>query len=297
MMNHKLKTLAVALTLAACAGQANATLDSIDGGLTGNSGYTGSNTNNIGGYGSELFLSVYDPALNKSYIRDLGINMNNFLFNGSTAATAGTVAFAPNTPVNIGSGNVTSSGYNLTFGQDPLLSSWMGSTLSSNAIWMVGAGDSSGFQPRYITTVGSGNPTLVANPSLNLFSNVDGYLYGNNQLTTNGSNMGVNLNGSAAATPADGVAVYFTSGISSDWATSETSFLSTGKVGQSLGFYDLTGNAGVNVTATKYAGATWTLASNGTLGYSVSQVPVPAAIWLFGSGLLGLVGISRRKKV
>jgi len=29
---------------------------------------------------------------------------------------------------------------------------------------------------------------------------------------------------------------------------------------------------------------------------SVSPVPVPAAVWLFGSGLLGLVGIARRKK-
>jgi hypothetical protein len=25
-------------------------------------------------------------------------------------------------------------------------------------------------------------------------------------------------------------------------------------------------------------------------------VPVPAAVWLFGSGLLGLVGVARRKK-
>lgn len=29
---------------------------------------------------------------------------------------------------------------------------------------------------------------------------------------------------------------------------------------------------------------------------TVSAVPVPAAIWLFGSGLLGLVGMARRKK-
>lgn len=29
---------------------------------------------------------------------------------------------------------------------------------------------------------------------------------------------------------------------------------------------------------------------------SVSNVPVPAAVWLFGSGLLGLFGIARRKK-
>jgi len=25
-------------------------------------------------------------------------------------------------------------------------------------------------------------------------------------------------------------------------------------------------------------------------------VPVPAAVWLFGSGLIGLIGIARRKK-
>ena len=30
--------------------------------------------------------------------------------------------------------------------------------------------------------------------------------------------------------------------------------------------------------------------------WSVTTVPVPAAAWLFGSGLLGLIGIARRKK-
>jgi hypothetical protein len=30
--------------------------------------------------------------------------------------------------------------------------------------------------------------------------------------------------------------------------------------------------------------------------YTLSAVPVPAAAWLFGSGLLGLIGIARRKK-
>ena len=32
------------------------------------------------------------------------------------------------------------------------------------------------------------------------------------------------------------------------------------------------------------------------LQYGISSVPVPAAVWLFGSGLLGLVGVARRKK-
>jgi hypothetical protein len=30
---------------------------------------------------------------------------------------------------------------------------------------------------------------------------------------------------------------------------------------------------------------------------TISEVPAPAAIWLFGSGILGLIGIARRKKV
>lgn len=33
----------------------------------------------------------------------------------------------------------------------------------------------------------------------------------------------------------------------------------------------------------------------GTVGIDVQVVPVPAAAWLFGSGLLGLIGIARRK--
>jgi len=41
-----------------------------------------------------------------------------------------------------------------------------------------------------------------------------------------------------------------------------------------------------------------TITSGGTyLGdWTVAPVPVPAAVWLFGSGLLGLVGFARKKK-
>lgn len=44
----------------------------------------------------------------------------------------------------------------------------------------------------------------------------------------------------------------------------------------------------------------WILQSNGTLTYHTAEaaaaaVPLPAAVWLFGSGLMGLVGIGRRR--
>ena len=43
--------------------------------------------------------------------------------------------------------------------------------------------------------------------------------------------------------------------------------------------------------------ATWEFSGNTGASYSmtVTAVPVPAAIWLFGSGLIGLVGIARKK--
>lgn len=49
--------------------------------------------------------------------------------------------------------------------------------------------------------------------------------------------------------------------------------------------YDLPGNPASGLNAVPY-----TLRLEGT----VSAVPVPAALWLFGSGLIGLIGIARR---
>jgi hypothetical protein len=37
------------------------------------------------------------------------------------------------------------------------------------------------------------------------------------------------------------------------------------------------------------------LAKKGNIDISVSSVPIPAAVWLFGSALMGLLGVTRRK--
>jgi len=73
--------------------------------------------------------------------------------------------------------------------------------------------------------------------------------------------------------------------------------------GTALDFYQVTGT-GKNtdiLSAVQFGNAngaaTWALSSTGDLVYttSASPVPLPAAIWLLGSGLLGLAGIGRRK--
>jgi len=45
-----------------------------------------------------------------------------------------------------------------------------------------------------------------------------------------------------------------------------------------------------------FIGVAYVLHLSGTVG-GPSAIPVPAAVWLFGSGLLGLVGVARRRKV
>ena len=83
-----------------------------------------------------------------------------------------------------------------------------------------------------------------------------------------------------------------------DWSTSVdipvlAVFDCTTTPGTCTGVADTAGGA---MQTGPFAGATPAFNGTGTLT-PVSPVPVPAAVWLMGSGLLGLVGVARRRKV
>lgn len=68
-----------------------------------------------------------------------------------------------------------------------------------------------------------------------------------------------------------------------------------------LGFsFDFTADAGsllsISGTYTNSDFIDAAILSSNLATVSVSAVPVPAAVWLFGSGLIGLIGFARRKK-
>ncbi len=67
-------------------------------------------------------------------------------------------------------------------------------------------------------------------------------------------------------------------------------------LGATESLYLLTGSNSTTAAVESYSlGASdLTLSANGTLS-TPSAVPVPAAVWLFGSGLLGLMGVGRRR--
>ncbi len=78
-------------------------------------------------------------------------------------------------------------------------------------------------------------------------------------------------------------------------------FESRGALGESLPFYaffaDQSGNEFFEGDFTKFDGS-WTLNFDdgvASLTYSAAPVPVPAAVWLFGSALAGIAGVARRR--
>jgi hypothetical protein len=81
--------------------------------------------------------------------------------------------------------------------------------------------------------------------------------------------------------------------------------LSAASIGTATAFYNIlantntatTGGIGGHKTATTTYAGFWDLSSTGDLTYNIvtSPVPLPAAVWLLGSGLLGLIGVGRRR--
>jgi hypothetical protein len=64
-------------------------------------------------------------------------------------------------------------------------------------------------------------------------------------------------------------------------------------LGTKVNLYALTGNGNPSQVQSYLLASDLTLSATGTL--SANAVPLPAAVWLFGSGLLGLIGVGRRR--
>lgn len=247
-----------------------------------------------------LFLAVWDNSATGtySYVQDLGTTINGFLPNGNVAVTSldgGPIA-GDKTP---------DAGLNLSFNTS-FLSSFTGNT--ANLSWSVvgydnAAGNFTQNSRRLVTTTQIGTTTAGNITNTGLTS-----------VTTNIGQVATTFAPSCTTAGCSTFAIdnYLLTTLTDTLNKGVTTGLSTSQaLGGTLEMMYIT-QTGTNPGAATAAGydffdnaygrAVWSLSSAGQLTYSiagapVSEVPVPAALWLFGSGLLGLVGIGRRKSV
>lgn len=269
-MSLKLKTLVVAVAMAA-AGVAQAALintDNVTNGLSTGDGISGN-----------LFLNVLDPIAGQSLILNMGLTTGQFmssnasLINTFSTTDAGLQSFFSAHSADLGSmrwnlgalvnGDYTAgnAGVFTSNGNNLLPLSPLPDGTALQTAMNVGAGFAAG----YDALLASANSASV------LATSGLGYMGGN----WGGNGYGAFIPTNSELTGfADGQTISFISFNTNDaLSTANVTAFTNGKfmVDTSLGKVSYVGQ--------------------------VSAVPVPAAVWLFGSGLLGLVGISRRKKV
>jgi hypothetical protein len=116
----------------------------------------------------------------------------------------------------------------------------------------------------------------------------------------------VSLFSSAGANgAAKGAASLWTSGDQEKWGMwgNATATDAISSLGTAVTLYGITGNCGTGCTGSQNSGTTSQTYAIGTVSLSsagvltFAPVPLPGAVWLLASGLLGLLGVSRRRPV
>lgn len=296
-MKLKLKIIAVAAAMASLAGSANADLTS---GTTQNNG--------------SFSLLAFNTATLDWYIRDLGFLINTFLPTGVTTSVtdanqgvnSGSTVSGDKTPaagLTLAGAAAGVPGATIAANfSDAAFSTWFtgqGLNAAANVRWMVGAYD---LQMNTLAPATNNSRRMIVSSSNNaetfLKSNVDTFTATGNYgglssffnpgtLSKSGTLMNSNANnafGSGAdLTAVDGVASLFyvtraPSGAAGDAATSNTRY----------------GNSPTSF-------ATVTLQADGDFIYTlapaeVAAVPLPAAAWMLGAGLMAMGGAARRRR-
>lgn len=277
-MKLKLKTLAVVAALAAT-GAAHAD-------FVGSTAAPGNST---------FGVLAWNTQTSSYYLRDLGYLLNSFLPNGSQSMT-GSGEASPIFDKTPEAGLTIDKTSNANFGADAAWSTWFSAQNAADIRWLVIGGDSNGTSTgvntyREVVSMAQGSTHTVVSVGTitNGATNVNGFAFTNGTLSNTGTLSaqllgaanGSFINQAGKTTLLDQQASlwYFSrnnAGTGSSAAGLEMQF------GNSLNF------------------ATISLSSAGDVVYSlapaVSAVPLPAAAWLMGAGLMAVGGFVRRRK-
>jgi hypothetical protein len=252
---------------------------------------------------SDLWLFVADTSTGTTFAEDLGSSASiSKLLPTASLAAAGT-DFSSNNPVAL-------SGANLNIAASSGLSTFLGGVGSDNVEWAVlGAQYPTSTNAKGTTEAPGGIDVVASEPTIQ-----------GSQLAQKGFSdiqlIASSFNSDLAYVNGTGTSLKWSAGSSTNniWGAGtgdvggSTTLYETGPdqsgiaLGQSVSLFGITGNGGKGQLQTYDLGDNLTLSANGTLTVSSGSttpppppVPLPAAVWLFGSGLLGLLGVGRRR--
>jgi hypothetical protein len=288
-ISTKLKLSAAAVAMA-IAGNANAALTVSD---------------SVNGNGS-LFLTVFDSVLGVGYVRDLGTTLQGFL---------SVISWDP------AAGDLTSGGGVLfSNAGDQLFADTFAGSSATNIQWNISASDASSTAggvigtsdtphvQRFLTTEQAGKVTTgtALNVNNNQINNITLSKIVNFATAVNAS---CGFSGASCATDSSETGTAYYPGRAAVWGddfgTAIAAFDNTQSQLNPMDFFYLThaGTSGTSQSLKFAAGnengrGQWTLSATGGVQFAapeVSAVPVPAAVWLLGSALVGLGTTARRR--
>jgi hypothetical protein len=272
-MKLKLKMMAVAAAMASLAGAAHADL-TVPGTTNGS-----------------FALVAWNTVTRDWYIRDLGYVMNDFLPTGvnASAADGGPATGDKSTP-DLKIAGVAGPGVTVKSNfSDSSFSTWYNAQPATDVRWFAGSYDStsassSGTTRRAIFA--SANPLeTINNGQIDLFVSSANFGGLSSFYATGGlSKTGVNLLPSADTGFGSGVDVLTVGQSANLFFAARTTF---------------TGASSTTAPVNNFGGGMLTLLSSGELSYEVpsaSAVPLPAAVWMMGAGLVAIGGMVRRRR-
>jgi hypothetical protein len=234
-----------------------------------------------------------------SYAGDTGISINSVLPSGSLNASGSTVPTTGFTNISLGAIDVPA---------DANMTAFLKLDASGDSVeWAIEGGQYTGSasaanfggvgNAKFVTTAPGGVSTVTAKNVGNLthWASIDGTITSlNTNIATAGGTKSVE---GASATSAGIWDATATGAAVANWYSNGPVTYPgtvTNELGTAQTLYGVTGDGSTSTVGKLqvYSLGTLTLNADGSL---TSPVPVPAALWLFGSGLLGLAGVGRRK--